>query len=443
MAQTFHGGIHIEENKNTASVAAVPFAEPKRVAISMQQHIGAPCIPSVAVGDHVDIGQCIGDNPDALCCPVHASVSGTVVAIESRTGAMGAPITHVVIENDCQHTVTPTLRPVEAALEELTAEEIVERVRAAGIAGMGGAAFPTYAKLKSAIGNAKRLIINCAECEPYITANHRLLLEQPEAVIKGIKVLIYALGVRKAVIAIEDNKKDVIERFDKLITDKALINVRVLKTKYPQGDERQIIYALYGKEIPAGKLPVDVGCVLFNPETVVSIYKALSTGMPVIHKRVTVDGDAIKRPCNLIVPIGTSAEEIAEFCGGTKKKFSRLIFGGPMMGQAQWSLDSCVSKGTGALLFLSDYKETHGQCIRCGRCVRACQMRLMPALLAAYSEKGNYNECEKLGVLSCVECGCCTFVCPGKVPIVQYIRNAKGVINDMKRRTNREGGAGK
>ncbi len=440
MALTFHGGIHIDENKNTASVAAVPFAEPKSVSIPMQQHIGAPCTPTVAVGEHVDIGQCIGENESALCTPVHASVSGTVVAIEKRYGANGAPVTHVVIENDCLHTVTPSLSPVTSPLTELSPDEIVERVRKAGIAGMGGAAFPTYAKLKSAIGNAKRLIINCAECEPYITANHRLLLEQPEAVIKGIKVLIYALGVRKAVIAIEDNKKDVIKLFENIIEDKTLISVKVLKTKYPQGDERQIIYALYGKEIPVGKLPVDVGCVLFNPETVAAIYKALSTGMPVVHKRITVDGNAIRKPCNLIVPIGTSAGEIAEYCGGTKNNFARLVFGGPMMGQAQWSMDSPVTKGTGALLFLSDYDEQHGQCIRCGRCVRACQMRLMPAMLAAYSEKGDYNECEKLGVLSCVECGCCTYTCPGKVPIVQYIRNAKGVINDMRRR-EKQGGA--
>lgn len=439
MALTFNGGIHIDENKNTAAAPAVPFAEPKRVAISMQQHIGAPCVPTVAVGDHVDIGDCIGDGAGALCCPVHASVSGTVAAIERRTGANGAPTSFVVIENDCLHTVSPRLSPVRKELTELTADEIIERVRAAGIVGMGGAAFPAYAKLQSALGKAKRLIINCAECEPYITANHRLLLEQPEAVIKGIKVLIYTLGVRKAVIAIEDNKKDVIELLSKLITDKALISIRVLKTKYPQGDERQMVYALYGKEIPAGKLPIDVGCVLFNPETVVSVYKALSTGMPVIHKRITVDGDAIRKPGNFIVPIGTSAAEIAALCGGVKKRFSRLIFGGPMMGQAQWSMDSCVTKGTGALLFLSDYKEKQGQCIRCGRCVRVCQMRLMPALLAAYSEKGDYNGCEELGALSCVECGCCTYVCPGRVPIVQYIRNAKGVIKEAKAR----GGAGK
>ncbi len=440
MAYTFLGGIHLDERKNTAAMPAELYADPKQVAIPMLQHIGAPCKPLVSVGDTVTVGQCIGENNDALCCSVHASVSGKVLALEERRGITGAAITHVVIENDFNYTPCPDLQGVQTALEDMSTEDVVARLRSAGIVGMGGATFPAYAKLQSAIGKVKHLIINCAECEPYITANHRLMLEEPDTVINGIKILIHALGLRRAVIAIEDNKPDVIELFNKKITDKALISVKVLKTKYPQGDERQIIYALYGKEIPAGKLPADVGCVLFNPETVACIYRAFSTGMPVVQKRVTVDGDAIKKPRNLIVPIGTSFADIAEACGGTKKKFARLINGGPMMGQAQWSLNYSVTKGTGALLFLSDMKEEIGQCIRCGKCVRACQMHLMPALLAAYSEKEKYEECENLGVLSCVECGCCTYVCPGKVPIVQYIRNAKGAINEHKRRVGEKGG---
>ncbi|MBR6594327.1 MAG: electron transport complex subunit RsxC [Clostridia bacterium] len=439
MAYTFNGGIHVDERKNTRGMAAEPFTEPKRVAIPMSQHIGAPCLPLVAVGDQVTVGQCIGDNPNALCCPVHASVSGKVVAMEERRVISGAAVLHAVIENDFQYTLCPDLKGVDKPLEELTAEEIIERVRSAGVVGMGGAAFPTYAKIKSALGKAKHLIINCAECEPYITANHRLMLEQPEAVLKGIKILIHALGVRKAVIAIEDNKEDVIELFENKIDDKALFDIRVMKTKYPQGDERQIIFALYGKEIPTGGLPADVGCVLFNPETAVSIYRALSSGMPVVKKRITVDGDCIKQPRNLIVPVGTSFGDVAEFCGGVRKRFARLISGGPMMGQAQWSLDGVVTKGTGALLFLGEEKEEAGQCIRCGKCVRACQMHLMPALLAAYSEKKDYGECERLGAMSCVECGCCTYVCPGKVQIVQYIRNAKGAINEARRRLKEKG----
>ncbi len=434
---TFSGGIHIKEMKNTAKMKTVEFLDVQKVAIPMSQHIGAPCKVLVSVGDHVDIGQCIGDNPDALCCPVHASVSGTVTAIERRQLSNGKMVDHVVIENDGEGTFAPDMEGVDKPLLELTAEEIVERIRNAGIVGMGGAAFPTYEKIRSAKGKAKRLIINCAECEPYITANHRLLLEQPEAVIKGIKILIHALGLRNAVIALEDNKANAAKVLDKYITDKRLISVKMLETKYPQGDERQIIYALYGKEIPAGGLPVDVGCVLFNAETVANIYRALSSGLPAVYKRVTVDGNAIKRPQNIIVPVGTSYADIAAFCGGTKKKFARLISGGPMMGQAQWSLEGVVTKSTGALLFMTEDKEKMGSCIRCGRCMKVCQMRLVPSLLAANSRKELYENCESLGALNCVECGCCTYVCPGRVPIVQYIRNAKSAINEARSRAKK------
>lgn len=434
VAYTFRGGIHIEENKNTSSSPTEEFLNPVRVAIAMQQHIGAPCVPLVKAGDRVKIGQCVGDRRDALCCPVHASVAGTVTAVEDRRVGSGAKVAHVVIENDFSDEMYEGLKPADKALEEMSGEEIIERVREAGIAGMGGAAFPTYAKMQSAVGKAKHLIINCAECEPYITSNHRLLLERPAVVVNGVKILIKALGVRRAVIAVEDNKMDAVRALKKQINDPALIDIKILKTKYPQGDERQIIYALYGKEIPTGKLPADVGCVLFNPETVACVYYAMSRGMPVIRKRVTVDGDAIKKPKNLLVPVGTSFREIAQYCGGTKKRFEKLVSGGPMMGAAQWDMDACVVKGTGALLFFTKSVQEQGQCVRCGKCLRACQMRLMPALLAAYSEKGDFAECEKYGAMSCVECGCCTYICPGRVPIVQYIRNAKGAIIESRKR---------
>ncbi len=440
---TFEGGIHIKGCKHTAGIKTVDLFDVKRVAIPLVQHIGAPCKATVTVGDYVKVGRCIGENEQSLCCPVHASVSGKVVALENRVAANGSRVTHIVIENDGKYSVAEEIKGTDKELTELTADEIIEAVRKGGIVGMGGAAFPTYQKIRSALGKAKNLIINCAECEPYITSNHRLLLEQPETVVKGIKILIHALGLRRAVIAIEDNKQDAVAALRRVINDKALIGIKVLETKYPQGDERQIINAIYGKELPAGKLPADIGCVIFNAETVAAIYRVLSSGMPVVYKRVTVDGDSIKKPMNLQVPVGTSFAEIAEFCGGTKKRFSRLVVGGPMMGVAQWSLDSVVTKSTNALLFLSDGDERTGQCIRCGKCISVCQMRLMPTLLAAYSEKELYDECARLNVKSCVECGCCTYICPAKLPIVQYIRNAKTVLINKDRIVKEKGASGK
>ena len=425
MAYTFSGGIHLKENKNTKSSPAREFLEPPHVAIAMKQHTGLPCLPLVAAGERVCVGQPVGDNREGLCCPVHASVSGTVKALETMFSLNGERVVHAVIENDFKNELWTELRGETRPLETLAPAEIIARIRDAGIVGMGGGAYPAYAKLKSALGKARNLIINCAECEPYLTAGHRLLLERPEDVIKGIKILIHTLGLRKAVIAIEENKPDAVRALDAAISDKALIEIKIMKTKYPQGDERQIIRALFDREIPAGKTPAETGFAVFNPETALNIYQALATGLPSVYKRLTVDGNAVKKPGNLIVPVGTPFSEIARLCGGLKKRFRRLIVGGPMMGQAAWSLNGCVVKGTGGLLFLGGETEPNGACIRCGRCISACPARLMPSLLAAHAEKGGFEECKRLGLSRCVECGCCSYVCPGRVPLVQHIRNAK------------------
>ena len=409
---------------------------PAEISIPMSQHIGAHCKPTVKVGDRVLRGQVIGEVSGGLGCPVHSSVSGTVKAITSYNNAQAQPVQTVVIENDGQYELSPDIKPCEKKLTETTSEEIIEAVRKAGISGMGGATFPTYAKIQSAIGKVDNLIINCAECEPFITANHRLMLERPAEIINGTKILLKAFGLREADIALEDNKLDAVDKLEEKIGSSKMINVRIMRTKYPQGDERQLVYALTGKEIPQGKLPADVGCVIFNAETCAAVYRAFAYGMPLIERIVTVAGDCVVTPKNVLVPIGTSYKDLIAFCGGMKKEPKKIISGGPMMGLAQWDINSPVIKGTSALLVFSEAMcpEEKGDyaCIRCGRCVKNCPIHLMPNYLAQFAQRGRNEDAEKYDVMSCVECGTCTYNCPGHVPIVQYIRVAKGALRAKK-----------
>lgn len=439
MAKTFKGGIHVPDEKNTKNLPITEFPAPKTVSIPMQQHIGAPATPLVKKGDAVCVGQIIGRFDNGLSCPVHASVSGTVKDIEMRNSYTGYGKTaHVIIENDFLDTVADTVKPYSGELKDATPEEIIEIVKEAGISGMGGAAFPTHAKISSAIGKAKDVIVNCAECEPYITANHRLMLEEPERIVGGVKILLKALGLDHAIFAIEDNKKDAAEKMCEHIAGEDGLEVALLKTKYPQGDERQLIYALKGIELPAGNLPADVGCVIFNAETCAAVHTAFTTGMPLIKRIVTIDGDAINEPKNIRVPLGTSYEDVFEFCGGVKENISRIISGGPMMGAAQWDYNSVIMKNTSAILVFSEEKDRtiveNASCIHCGKCVSVCPMHLMPNYLAAFSKADNDEMCEKFNLMSCVECGCCTYNCPGRVPIVQHIRNKKAQIVALRKK---------
>lgn len=432
MAYTFRGGIHVEEHKDASREPIRKIDPPGSVSIPLSQHIGAQCQPLVKVGDRVKRGQPIGDITAGLGCPVHASVSGVVTGIEPRPMANGQRVMTVTIENDFLNELWEGIVPPDKPYDHFSTEEIVEAVRNAGISGMGGATFPTYAKINSALGKVDRLIVNCAECEPYITANHRLLLERPNEVIDGAKILLRALNLPQADIAVEDNKPDAIRRLRTLCEGDGAIEVRTLKTKYPQGDERQIIYALTRRELPGGKLPADVGCVVFNAETCAAVYAAVVLGMPLTERIVSVAGDCVRKPGNLLVPLGTSYRDLAEACGGLVRTPKRLINGGPMMGFAQWDIDTPVTKGTSAVLLLSGEDEVKmpepHECIRCGRCVRGCPMHLTPNYLALFSRHGEYDRAEQYGVLSCVECGCCSYSCPAGVEIVQYIRVAKGAI---------------
>ena len=431
MLKTFKGGLHVPDNKNTHACPIEKLPAPARVYIPMQQHIGAPAQPLVQKGDYVKKGQLIGNFENGLSCPIHASVSGTVADIEMRNSYTGFGKTaHIVIENDFTDTLDESVKAYEGDIFSASADEIIKIVHDAGICGQGGASFPTYAKIQSAIGKATEIIVNCAECEPYITENHRLMLECPEKIIGGAKILMRATGTEHMTIAIENNKPDAVELLTEMTKEYENISVQPLKTKYPQGDERQLMFVIKGVELPAGKLPADVGCVIFNAETCVSVYKAVYEGMPLIETSLTVDGDAVNEPKNILAPVGTTVSDVLDFCGGAKENLVKIVSGGPMMGQAQWDMNAVVMKNTSAFLFLSDKTQSNyeGDCIHCGRCVGVCPMHLMPNYLAAFSKKDDRVMAEEFGILSCVECGSCTYICPGNVPIVQYIRTTKGAI---------------
>jgi electron transport complex protein RnfC len=300
---------------------------PGRLSIPTLQHIGVPCKPKVKAGDIIDYGQCIADVTAGLGCPIHSGVSGKVIEIEDKCNASGIQIKHIVVENDFEDRRSPEIVPFSKRLADTTFEEIVEVIRRAGISGMGGASFPTHAKISSAAGKVRTLIINCAECEPFITANHRLLLEHPERVINGLKILLKALKLRQGIIAVEDNKLDAINKLEDLLGDSELIKVNIMKTKYPQGDERQLIYAVTGIELPQGKLPADMGCVVFNAETCAAIFTAFISGLPLVERIVTVDGDCIENPKNVLVTIGTSYRDLINFCGGLANRPYKVIAG--------------------------------------------------------------------------------------------------------------------
>lgn len=433
MKYTFKGGIHLNDHKHTAKSQVKLFSNPKKVIIPMSQHIGAPCVCLVKKGDKVYAGQKIGEVPEgALGAPVHSSVSGTVEKIEKIPDGRGVAVEHVTIINDFENRLDSSVKIFSKKLSEATTEEIVKIVENAGIVGMGGAGFPAHVKIASAVGKASTIIINCAECEPYLTANYRLMIERPHEIINGAKIVMKALGVKKVIFAIEDNKPAAIRKMEGLVKDSSMMKVVALKTKYPQGDERRLIYALTKKELPSGKLPADLGCVILNAETLSAVYIAFAKGLPSIYRIVTVDGDCVAQPSNVLVPVGTPASELVDFCGGLVRIPAKIVSGGPMMGVSLWSSDLPVTKTTSGILVFSEalVPETvrDSACIRCGRCLRNCPSYLMPLNIVANIKTGNLEGAEEYGVMSCVECGCCSYGCPAGIPIVQYIKMAKGEI---------------
>ena len=425
----------MNEHKDTATEHIQKIPAPSKVFIPLSQHIGAPCTPTVAIGDTVDKGQIIGVVERGLGCPVHASISGKVLAIEDVLMPNGRKVRRIVIENDGEDRLHKDIGTQGIAPEEITAEACIEAVRLAGLSGMGGATFPTYAKIQSALGKVSHIIINCAECEPFITADHRLMLEHTRTVIDGLRILLRVFDLPRGIIAVEDNKMDAVERLRAEAGDDESIDVRVMKTKYPQGDERQLIYALTRQELPAGKLPADVGCVIFNVETCYNLCRAVLEGMPLIERVVTVAGDCISAPKNILAPLGTPMSELIEFCGGLRQKPSKIITGGPMMGVAQWDVTAPITKGTNAILAFSEKltkpTTTPPACLHCGKCVSVCPMHLMPLYFAQCAAQNDLATCKTFHLMSCVECGSCAYVCPAGVPIVQYVRMTKAKINEQ------------
>lgn len=435
---TFRGGIHPYEGKELSKDHPIEKYLPKGdLVYPLSQHIGAPSVPCVKKGDTVLAGQKIADAGGFVSVPLHASVSGTVKGIEKRLNATGSMVDCIVIENDQQYQETEFQ---EARLEDLTKEEILNRIKEAGVVGMGGAGFPTHVKLAPKDpSKIEYILVNGAECEPYITSDYRRMIEEPEKVVKGLQVILTLFDSAKGYICIEDNKPDCIAKMKELVKDIDRIEVKEMMTKYPQGGERTLIYAATGREINSSMLPADVGCVVDNVETVISVYKAVILGRPVNSRVVTVTGDGIKEPKNLLVLAGTDMSELVDAAGGLKGKIAKAISGGPMMGFALYDLHVPCTKTTSAFLFLehdavSEAQEIQTACINCGRCVSVCPGHVLPARLAKLAERGDMAGFEALDGMECCECGCCSYICPAKRPLTQSIKSMRKMVLASRRK---------
>ncbi len=435
---TFRGGIHPYEGKELSKDHPIEKYLPKGdLVYPLSQHIGAPSVPCVKKGDTVLAGQKIADAGGFVSVPLHASVSGTVKGIEKHLNATGSMVDCIVIENDQQYQ---EVEYQEARLEDLTKEEILNRIKEGGVVGMGGAGFPTHVKLAPKDpSRIEYILVNGAECEPYITSDYRRMIEEPEKVVKGLQVILTLFDSAKGYICIEDNKPDCIAKMKELVKDIDRIEVKEVMTKYPQGGERTLIYAATGREINSSMLPADVGCVVDNVETVISVYRAVILGRPVNSRVVTMSGDGIKEPKNLLVLSGTDMSELVDAAGGLKAKIAKAISGGPMMGFALYDLHVPCTKTTSAFLFLehdavSEAQEIQTACINCGRCVSVCPGHVLPARLAKLAERGDMAGFEAMDGMECCECGCCSYICPAKRPLTQSIKSMRKMVLASRRK---------
>lgn len=432
MAFSFWGGIHPHDNKQyTRDLPVQQFPAADTLVVSMSQHIGVPCEPLVKKNDPVKKGQKIGDNT-GLCVPVHSPVSGTVKAVEARPHSSGVTVMSVVIENDHQDTLCEDIRPrTQEEVDALSAQELISIIREAGIVGMGGASFPTHVKLSGGIGKIDTIIVNAGECEPYITADDRLCREMPRELISGIQIIMRILGLSEAHIGIEDNKPEAIRALKANVADSGVI-VDILPAKYPQGAEKQLIQAITGRQVPSGGLPAEVGCAVINAATCKAIHDAVYEGMPLIQRIVTVSGDILMEPKNLLVPIGTSYNDLLEACGHSERPY-KVLCGGPMMGVAQFDLSVSTVKACNAITILGKknrFTVNDPHCIRCGKCIDVCPMHLMPVLMYKALYSNEIEEMNQTHLMDCCECGCCAYNCPAGVPLVLAFRSGKQKLRD-------------
>ena len=427
----YYGGIHPSERKEfTEHLALERFPDPQTVVIPLSMHAGAPANPVVQVGDTVKVGQKIGESAAFISSNIHSSVSGTVIAIEPHGHATRGECLSVVIQSDGKNTLHESVKP-NKDLDSLTPDEIVEIVREAGIVGMGGAGFPTSVKLKPP-KPVDTILLNGCECEPLLTADHRVLLEFADDVLYGLKAIIKTVGAQKGIIVIEDNKPDAIELMQSKVADCENIEVVVAKTKYPQGAEKMLIKRVMGRQVPRGGLPADVGCVVSNISTTKAIADAIQKGMPLVERVVTVTGEKLKKPGNYIVKIGTNTKELIDYCGGVTDEDVMFKAGGPMMGFVLSDVNVPIMKGSNGIIAIDTDRTQEMPCIKCGRCMDVCPMELSPLYYAKYADEENWQGMKDKNVMDCLECRCCEYICSSKIPLVTKIKAGKNAVRGMK-----------
>ena len=423
-----HGGVKVPHKKNTHGLASVVMPPPQTVILPMVQHIGAPCVPVVAAGDEVKLGQVVAKSDAFVSAPIHASVSGSVSKIEKILMPNGSRVDAIFINSDGKMEPLEDMKPLDIKNKA----DLVNAAKNSGLVGLGGAGFPTHVKLNVPGGkNIDTLVVNAAECEPYITADNRAIIEEPASIVSGINLILRTLKIKRAVIGIESNKPEAIAALRRATKKLDDISVLVLKSKYPQGAEKVLIKAAINRKVPMGKLPLDVGCIVMNVGSILALFNYVSTGMPLVTRRITVDGSAVCEPKNLVVPIGTPICDVIKFCGGYKTEPKKILMGGPMMGTALIDDSLPILKQNNAILALdeNDAKpQKPSACIRCGKCAQNCPMNLMPMLLEQNAQTENIEALSRLSVMNCMECGCCSYGCPARRPLVQSIKLGKNLV---------------